>query len=380
MTRRVLLTLVGLIVVIGILAGIKGLQIRRMVAQGASFVPPPETVTTAQARMASWESVLTSVASLTAVQGVTVAAELPGKVARIAFESGARVHGGDLLVQQDLSSEEAALPGAEAAVTLAQADLARVQDLRGRKIASPSEEDAAVAKLKAAVAAADAIRAAIAKKTIRAPFAGRLGIRLINLGQMLHDGDEIISLQSLDPVFVNFLLPQQLLAEVRPGLVVRVTSDALPERVIEGTITAINPEVDAATRNGRVQATVANPDEALRPGMFVSVAVVLPGRKPVLTIPATAVLHAPYSDSVFVVEEQEGAAGNPAGDPPAKVLRQQFIRLGEQRGDFVVVLSGLKEGDTVVSTGAFKLRNGQAVVVDNTLSPQFQLAPTPEDS
>jgi len=161
---------------------------------------------------------------------------------------------------------------------------------------------------------------------------------------------------------------------------VRVTSDALPERVIEGTITAINPEVDAATRNGRVQATVANPDEALRPGMFVSVAVVLPGRKPVLTIPATAVLHAPYSDSVFVVEEQEGAAGNPAGDPPAKVLRQQFIRLGEQRGDFVVVLSGLKEGDTVVSTGAFKLRNGQAVVVDNTLSPQFQLAPTPEDS
>ncbi|HEX9593820.1 MAG TPA: efflux RND transporter periplasmic adaptor subunit [bacterium] len=380
MTRRVLLTLVGLIVVIGILAGIKGLQIRRMVAQGASFVPPPETVTTAQARMASWESVLTSVASLTAVQGVTVAAELPGKVARIAFESGARVHGGDLLVQQDLSSEEAALPGAEAAVTLAQADLARVQDLRGRKIASPSEEDAAVAKLKAAVAAADAIRAAIAKKTIRAPFAGRLGIRLINLGQMLRDGDEIISLQSLDPVFVNFLLPQQLLAEVRPGLVVRVTSDALPEQVIEGTITAINPEVDAATRNGRVQATVANPDEALRPGMFVSVAVVLPGRKPVLTIPATAVLHAPYSDSVFVVEEQEGAAGNPAGDPPAKVLRQQFIRLGEQRGDFVVVLSGLKEGDTVVSTGAFKLRNGQAVVVDNTLSPQFQLAPTPEDS
>ncbi|MGD2064217.1 MAG: efflux RND transporter periplasmic adaptor subunit [Nitrospirota bacterium] len=389
MTKRILLTVVGLIVVIGVLAGIKALQIRKMVAQGASFVPPPETVTAAQATRESWESVLTSVGSLTAVQGVTVAAELAGKVVRIAFESGASVREGDLLVQQDISSEQAALPGAEATVTLARADLARVRDLRARKIAPPSDEDAAVARLEEAKAAVDEIRAAIAKKTIRAPFAGRLGIRLVNLGQMLHDGDEIVSLQALDPIFVNFLFPQQRLTEVRQGLVVRVTSDALPGRVIEGKITAINPEVDAGTRNVRVQATIANPEEELRPGMFVNVAVVLPGREPVLTIPATAVLYAPYSDSVFVVEEKkseggdnpgEAAEGNPSGDPPPKVLRQQFIRLGEQRGDFVAVVSGLEEGDTVVTSGVFKYRNGQAVVIDNTLSPEFQLNPTPEDS
>jgi membrane fusion protein (multidrug efflux system) len=405
MTRRILFTIVGLIVVIGVLAGIKTLQIRKMIAQGKSFVPPPETVTTAQARTESWESVLTSVGSLTAVQGVTVAAELAGKVARIAFESGALVEAGDLLVQQDVSSEQAALPGAEAGVTLAEADLARTRDLLARKIAPQSDEDAAVAKLKEAMAAVDGIRAAIAKKTIRAPFTGRLGIRLINLGQMLHDGDEIVSLQALDPIFVNFLLPQQRLSEVRQGLVVRVTGDALPDRVIEGKITAINPEVDATTRNVRLQATVANPHEELHPGMFVNVTVVLPGKEPVLTIPATAILYAPYSDSVFVVEEKKSeAAGNPAGgtpqgppggtpdDPagdapkipsggsPALVLRQQFVRIGEQRGDFVAVLSGLKEGDTIVSTGAFKLRNGQAVVIDNTLSPKFQLNPKPEDS
>jgi membrane fusion protein (multidrug efflux system) len=397
MTKRILFTIVGLIVVIGILAGIKALQIRKMTAQGASFVPPPETITAAQARMESWESVLTSVGSLTAVQGVTVAAELAGKVVRIAFESGARVHQGDLLVQQDVSTEQAALPGAEAAVTLAQADLARVRDLRARKISPQSDEDAAVAKLKEARAVVDGIRAAIAKKTIRAPFAGRLGIRLINLGQMLQDGDEIVSLQSLDPVFVNFLLPQQRLSEVRQELVVRITSDSLPDRIIEGKITAINPEVDATTRNVRLQATVANPDEALHPGMFVNVAVVLPTRKPVLVIPATAVLYAPYSDSVFVVEEKKsdapaktaggapggpgaGASEVPSGNTPPLVLRQQFVRLGEQRGDFVAVLSGLKEGDTVVTSGVFKYRNGQAVVIDNTLSPKFQLNPKPEDS
>lgn len=380
MTKRIFLTILGLIVVVGAIAGVKVLQIRKMIAQGAAFVPPPETVTTAQARSDSWESVLTSVGSLTAVQGVTVAAELAGKVVRIAFEPGAQVRAGDLLVQQDISTEEAQLPGAEATVVLARADLARANDLLARKIVPQSEVDAAVAKLQEAEAAVDTIRAAIAKKTIRAPFAGRLGIRLVNLGQILHEGEEIVSLQSLDPIFVDFFLPQQRLAEVRAGLAVRVTNDALADRVVDGKITAINPQVDAATRNVRVQATVANPDEALHPGMFVNVAIVLPTREPVITIPATAVLYAPYSDSVFVVEEKKSDnPGPPPGDPPPKVLRQQFIRLGEQRGDFVAVLSGLKEGDTIVSTGAFKLRNGQAVVVDNTLSPKFQLAPTPED-
>ena len=388
MRKRILLTVLGLILVVGAIAGVKVLQIRKLTAQGA-FAPPPETVTAAEARMESWESVLTSVGSLTAVQGVTVSGELAGKVVHIAFEPGAAVHAGDLLVQQDTSTEEAQLPGAKAAVVLARADLARAQDLLARKIVPQSEVDAAVAKLQEAEASVETIRSTIAKKTIRAPFAGRLGIRLINLGQMLHEGDEVVSLQALDPIFVDFRLPQQQLAEVRPGLVVRLTGDAFPGRTIEGKITAINPEVDATTRNVRVQATVANAHEVLHPGMFVNVAVVLPARKPVLVIPATAVLYAPYSDSVFVVEgKHSSAADSPAGSasespvakPPSLVLHQQFVRLGEQRGDFVAVVSGLKEGDTVVTTGAFKLRNGQSVVIDNTLSPKFQLHPKPENS
>ena len=214
MRKRILLTVLGLILVVGAIAGVKVLQIRKLTAQGA-FAPPPETVTAAEARMESWESVLTSVGSLTAVQGVTVSGELAGKVVHIAFEPGAAVHAGDLLVQQDTSTEEAQLPGAKAAVVLARADLARAQDLLARKIVPQSEVDAAVAKLQEAEASVETIRSTIAKKTIRAPFAGRLGIRLINLGQMLHEGDEVVSLQALDPIFVDFRLPQQQLAEAR---------------------------------------------------------------------------------------------------------------------------------------------------------------------
>jgi len=225
------------------------------------------------------------------------------------------------------------------------------------------------------VAQADTIRATIAKKNIRAPFAGLLGIRLVNLGEFLHEGDAIVSLQSLDPIFVNFLLPQQELSKIGLGLKVRVTTDALPGEVIEGTITAINPQVDASTRNIRIQATVANPRERLRPGMFAEVAVVLAGRNEVIAIPATSVLYAPYGDSVFVVEEKKSEK---AGEP-VKRVRQQFARLGEKRGDFVSVVSGVKEGEAVVSTGVFKLRNGQDVVVDNTLSPEFKLRPVPEN-
>jgi len=226
------------------------------------------------------------------------------------------------------------------------------------------------------VAQADSIRATIGKKTILAPFTGLLGIRLINLGQMLKEGEAIVSLQALDPIFVDFALPQQQLAHLQRGLAVRLTTDALPGEVVEGEITAINPQVDAATRNIMSQATVANPRERLRPGMFVNVAVTLPSQERVLTIPAPAVLYAPYSDSVFVVEEKKDEKTGLSG----KAVRQQFVRLGEKRGDYVSVMSGLKEGETIVSTGVFKLRNGQAVIVNNSLSPEFKLAPKPEDS
>ena len=376
MKKRVIFTIVGLLVLIGVLAGIKGLQISQMVANGKQFVPPPETVTAFEVHPDSWESLLTSVGSLEAVQGVMVTAELKGKVEDIAFKPGEMVRAGDLLVQQDISSETAQLRASEASAALAKITLERIRKLLTEKTVSQSQYDNADAQYKEAAAQLDTIRSAISKKTIRAPFAGRLGIRLINLGQILNEGDAIVSLQSLDPIFVNFSLPQQQLAQVQPGLTVRMTTDVLPGRVIEGKITAINPAVDAATRNIRVQATAANPQEKLRPGMFVNVAVVLPAEEKVLPIPATAVLYAPYGDSVFIVEEKKIDKNS----PPSKIVRQQFVQLGKKRGDFIAVASGLNGGETIVSTGVFKLRNGQAVVVNNALAPEFKLMPKTNDN
>ena len=336
--------------------------------------PPPETVTAAVVRRQIWESLLPAVGSLQAVQGVTVEAELAGKVVQIAFEPGTKVRAGDLLVRQDTSLEEAQLRAAEAAATLAKNNLERTKELLSRTpFPSPSGTTPRPSSNRPWPKATPFARRSPRKTS--GPPSGLLGIRLVNLGEFLHEGDGIVSLQSLDPIFVNFLLPQQELAKMGLGLKVRVTTDALPGEVIEGTITAINPQVDASTRSIRIQATVANPRERLRPGMFAEVAVVLQGRNEVLAIPATSVLYAPYGDSIFVVEEKKSEK---TGEP-VKTVRQQFARLGEKRGDFVAVVSGVKEGEAVVSTGVFKLRNGQDVVVDNTLSPEFKLRPAPEN-
>jgi membrane fusion protein (multidrug efflux system) len=373
MKKRILIAVLGLLIVVAVLAGVKALQIRKMVDQGKKAVLPPETVTTFSARSESWGTSLSAVGSLTAVQGVTVAAELPAKVVKIAFSPGAKVKRGDLLIHQDTSVEEAQLPGAEAQVTLTESVLARNVEMLKDKIISQADFDAAVAGHRQAMAQVETLRATIAKKTIRAPFDGRLGIRQVNLGQILREGDPIVTLQSLDPIFVNFSHPQQELSRLRVGLPVRVTSDGSPGRAIHGRISTVNPLVDAETRNVQLQATVANPAETLRPGMFVNTSVGLPVRQKVLAIPGTAVLYAPFGDSVFVVAEDNVVKGG-------KALRQQFVRLGEKRGDFVAVASGLKEGEAIVSTGVFKLRNGQAVVVDNRLAPAFKEAPRPENN
>jgi membrane fusion protein (multidrug efflux system) len=374
MKKKILFAIIGVVVLAVILGGIKGLQINQMIAQQRK--PMPETVTTAVAHTEAWESLLTSVASLVAVQGVMVSAEVAGKVVQITFEPGTMVKVGDLLVQQDTDAEKAQLRAAEATVALTKLSLERARKLLSQKTSSQAEFDNADAQYKQAVAQADNIRAIIAKKTIRAPFSGVLGIRLVNLGQILSAGDAIVSLQSLDPIFVNFSLPQQQLSRIRTGLTVRVESDALPGQSVEGAITAINPEVETATRNIKIQATLKNTQHLLRPGMFATATVVLPELDTVLAIPVTAVLNAPYSDSVFIVEDDK----NDKNSPPAKVVRQQFVRLGVRRGDFVAVTSGVKQGEIVVSTGAFKLRNGQAVAVDNTLSPEFKIDPTPKDT
>jgi len=372
-----LVSIAVIVVVVGALAGTKVLQITTLINKGKTTVVPPEVVTTCAVKEQNWESLVTAVGSLEAVQGVTITAEVTGKVTVIAFEPGTHVKAGELLVHQDIGTETAQLRAAEAAVALAKVTLDRSRKMLATKTVPEANYDNAEAQYKQALAQADAIRATIAKKTIRAPFSGLLGIRQVNIGQIIKEGEPIVSLQSLDPIFVNFLVPQQQLPLIRTGYPVRLTSDGLPDgQTINGAITAINPDVDASSRNIRVQATLGNQGELLRPGMFANVAVVLPKKSPVLTVPTTAVLYAPYSDSVFIVEETKAESGGKAG----LVARQQFVRLGEKRGDFVAVTSGLKPEQTVVSTGVFKLRNGQGVVVDNTLAPEFNLAPQPKDS
>ncbi len=370
MIKKILLTIFGLLVLVVIIGGIKYLQIVKMVDASSQFAIPPEPVTTAKVSTEAWEQLLTSVGSLTAVQGVIVAAELPGKIVEIAFTPGSKVEKGQLLLRQDTSSERAELSGTEAALKLTDQSLQRTKRLIGEQLISAAELDRDEAAYQQALANINALRSRIAKKTIRAPFAGHLGIRQVNLGQVLSEGEPIVSLQSLDPIFVDFKLPQQQLHLLKPGLPVRVFADGIPDRQLQGVISTINPQVDAATRNIGVQATLDNHDESLRPGMFVTVEVLLPEPQQVLAIPATAVLYAPFGDSVFIVEESKAELA----------LRQQFVRLGAKRGDFINVLSGLQGGETLVSTGVFKLRNGQAVVVDNKLAPDFKLNPQPENN
>jgi membrane fusion protein (multidrug efflux system) len=376
MTKKIILTVVGLLILVGSLAGAKVLQFQTMFAQGAKFVPPPETVTTAEVKPDRWQPTLTAIGSVVAVQGVMVSAESSGTVKTIAFESGATVRAGEPLVELDTAIEQAQLRSAAASADLARANLERARAMRGKNMVSAADSDAAEAQAKQTIAQMDNIRAVLAKKTIRAPFAGRLGIRQINLGQFLDNGAAIVTLQSLDPVYVDFSLPQRYLSQLGAGMAVRVAADAFPQQTFAGKITAISPEVDSVTRNVRLQATLANPEGRLQPGMYVVVAAVLPDTEPVLMIPATAVLYAPYGDSVFVIEEKKDEKTGAVG----KALNQKFVRLGPARGDFVVVASGLEAGQTVVSTGVFKLRNGMSVVVDNALAPQPQIAPRPDNS
>jgi membrane fusion protein (multidrug efflux system) len=373
-TKLWIVAVVGLLVVVGLLAGIKAGQIGTMIRAGKAFVPPPESVTSAKVESTEWESARSAVATLVAVRAVTVGSELSGLVRDIQFESGAAVRKGALLVKLDTSTEEAQLESAVAEATLARLNLERAENLRQAGSNTPAELDAARARAAQADAAVVQLRATIAKKTIRAPFDGRVAIRQIELGQVVGAGAPVASLTSVTPIFADFWLPQQALVDVKAGLRARVTTDTYPGAQWEGTVTVINPEVDTATRNVRIRATVPNADGKLRPGMFANVEVLSSDKKRVLVIPATAVLFAPYGDSVFAIEEKKDDAGK-----SSLTVRQKFVRLGERRGDFVVVTSGLAAGETVVSNGAFKLRNGMAVVVNNALAPPAELTPRPTD-
>ena len=336
---------------------------------------PPEVVTADSAQKDVWPSTVTATGTMVAVQGVTVGAELGGKIVEIDFESGDKVKAGDLLLRIDVSAEQAQLRSAEAAAKLAQVNLKRNRNLRKNKTVSQAELDTAEANYKQATAQVDNMRAAIAKKTIRAPFAGNLGIRQVNLGQIVDTGTAVVTLQTIDPIYVDFSLPQQRFSVLAPGTEVKVTSDAAPDEIFKGKIIAVNPEVDQITRSVRVRATLDNSKELLRPGMFGNVEVLLPTKLDVLAIPATAVLYAPYGDTVFVID----AVADETSGKEQLILRQQIVRLGETHGDFVSVTKGLKEGEKVVTSGVFKLRPKMAVVIDNSLAPEAKMAPKPSN-
>ena len=364
----------GLIALIVLIVGIKGLQIGKMMS--TPRVMPPTTVSSATVKEEDWAPTLSAVGSISAVQGAVVSSELAGVVSQIAFENGGTAKKGDLLVHLDASAEEAQLKSAEADLELARADLQRSRDLVGRKVISKAELDAAESKFKQKEGGVEQMRSMIAKKTVRAPFDGQLGIRQVNVGQMINPGQQVVPLTSLDPVFADFALPQQYLGQLKPGLEVRVTTDALPGRVFDGKITAINSMVDSSTRNITLQATLENPDHALRPGMFAKAEVALPQKHKTLVVPGSAISYAPFGDSVFVIEKKKDEKTG----KESQVIRQQFVRVGEARGDLIAITQGLKAGETVVSTGVFKLRNGMTVTINNDLAPNPQLNPHPIDS
>ncbi len=375
MKKRMLLMLIAVALFVGALGFFKFRQIQTAMAAGASRQAPPESVTSVVARDEQWPATLSSIGSVQAVQGVEVSADLPGVVEQIHFESGAAVRQGQVLVVLSTRQEEAQVASAEAQRDLTRLNFQRAGVLHDNGVISDADRDQADAAYKQAEANLGEIQATIARKTIRAPFSGVLGIRQVNLGQYLNGGDPIVPLQSYDPIYVDFSVPQQQLAALREGAEVRVTSREMPGLDSVGRISAINSLVDVSTRNVQVQATFRNTDRKLRPGMYVDVEAVLgPGTRAV-TLPASAINHAPYGDSVFLIEDMQGPDGK-----TYRGVRQQFVKTGAARGDQVAVLSGVNPGQEVATSGLFKLRNGASVTVNNQVQPSNNPAPQPEES
>lgn len=364
---------VGLL--LAVLVGFKVMQVKSAAAMGAKMAPPPAAVTTSIARAETWQPVLSAVGSMRAVNGVLVSTDLAGIVSGIAFDSGREIKKGELLVKLDTRQEEAQLHSAEAKRELARLGLQRQRDLIAKRAVAQSDLDAAESEFRQSDSAVSEAEALIARKTIVAPFDGQVGIRQVDLGQYLNPGAPIAPLQSIDPIYVEFALPQQKLGEVAIGkkLVVRV--DGMPGREFPGEVSALDSKVDESTRNITVQGTVRNPEHNLRPGMYVNVDVLLPPQEGVVSIPASAIKYAPYSDSVFVIKD-----GKTPGGRPDKEVVQQVVHLGASRGDMVAVLSGLHPGDEVVTSAVFKLHGHDPVTVNNSVQPGEETNPNPPDT
>jgi membrane fusion protein (multidrug efflux system) len=372
MKKRMAVTIFVLAAFIAAVGSFKFFQIKAAMSQ--SWTPPPEAVTTVVAKQETWTGTMSAIGSVAAVNGVTVAADLPGVVDEIDFDSGRNVSKGDVLVRLDTRQERAQLAAAQAQLELARLALQRNEGLAKNGIVPQANYDQALAEFKSADANVNQIKATIERKTIRAPFSGVLGIRQVNLGQYLAGGAAIVSLQAIRPAYVNFAVPQQQLAQMTKGTAIEVVSDALggPEH---GRIAALDSVVDESTRNVRVQAIFDNAGGKLRPGMYVEAKLANGGSTPVVMIPSSAVVYAPFGDSVYIVGDMKDDKGK-----PYQGVRQQFVKLSGSRGDQVAVISGVKPGDQVVTSGAFKLRPGAAVIINNSVQPANNPNPKPENS
>jgi membrane fusion protein (multidrug efflux system) len=375
MNRRMLQMLGTFVLVVAILGFVKYRQISAAIAANKSFAPPPEAVTTVVAQQVEWSNTLDAVGSIAPVQGVTLSADLPGVVAKVAFNSGARVAEGQVLVQLDTRQEQAQLASAQAQLDLAKVNLDRAQKLFDQKAIAQSDFDLANAQYKSAEAAVGQAQASIDRKTIRAPFAGVTGIRQVNLGQYVNSGDAIVTLQAMDAVFMNFSVPQQDFRALTLGSPVDATVEGSKDSVFHGKVTAIDPVVNDATRNVSVQATFPNLRGELKPGMYATVRVVVGEGQPIVSLPSSAINYAPYGNSVFILEDMKGPDGK-----TYRGVRQQFVKLGRAMGDQVAILGGVKAGDEVATSGVFKLRPNAAVKVNNTVMPSDSTAPKPADS
>jgi membrane fusion protein, multidrug efflux system len=375
MAKRMFFMLAVVILVVAGLGFFKYRQIQTAIAMGSSFAPPPDAVTTVVAKSETWPSTLDVIGTTAAIQGVTVSADLPGTVAKINFESGQSVHAGDVLVELDTREERAQLAAAESDRDLAKINYDRDQQLVKEGVVARMQSDNSSAQQKSTDAKVGEIKATIERKTIHAPFSGVLGIRQINLGQYLAAGAAIVSLQALNPIYVNFGVPQQQSSLVKAGRLLELTSDDVPGVEFKGRVTAIDSVVNEATRNLQVQATLPNPGGKLRPGMFVQVQLGLGASRSVVPLPASAINYAPYGDSVFVVTDLKDPKGK-----SYRGVRQQFVKVQGSRGDQVGVISGVTPGEEIVSSGVFKLRNGAAVQVNNKIQAPNNPKPNPEDS
>jgi len=374
MTKRMVIMLVIVAALFGGLFGFKLFQ-ASMMKKYMSFQMPPAAVTALKAEYQPWQPQVKAVGSLRAVRGVDVSSEISGLVRSVRFLSGESVEEGQVLVELNADADIAQLHAYQAAADLANTTYERDKKQFEIQAVSKATLDSEAADLRSKRAQVAQQQAVVDKKTIRAPFSGRLGISTVNRGQYVNPGDKIVTLQELNPLFVDFYLPQQQLSQIVLGQTVVVTTDTYTSRTFTGKITVISPKVDPDTRNFLVEATLANPKHVLLPGMYATVEVQAGAVQRYLTLPQTAVTYNPYGDTIFIVQEK----GTGKDGKPLLTAQQSFVTVGPTRGDQVAILSGVKEGDTVVTSGQLKLRNGSAVVINNQVQPENEEVPRTVD-